>query len=184
MLSRKKNIFACFKYCDFNILKIVIIGQDPYPGYKQANGLSFSVNKNIKIPKSLYNIFLEIKNSFPKFIIPLDGCLIKWAKQGVLLLNSILTVRHNFPNSHKNLGWEIFTSNIIRYISSNKSKIIFVLWGNNAKYMKKYINNNKNHLILESSHPSPLSAKNFFGCNHFKKINDFLIKNNIKQIKW
>jgi uracil-DNA glycosylase len=185
VILKKKNILYSFKICDLKKLKVIIIGQDPYSGYNQANGLSFSVNNNIKIPKSLHNIYLEIKNSYHSFTIPKHGNLTKWAKQGVLLLNTILTVRKNQPASHKNLGWEIFTSNIIKHISMINNKLVFILWGSYAKKIKKYISNTNNHLILESSHPSPLSAhKGFFGCNHFKKINNFLYRNKKKIIEW
>lgn len=181
----KKNIFSCFKTCKYDNLKVVIIGQDPYHGPNEANGLSFSVNYGQPIPKSLMNIFKEIKNEYKDFIIPQHGNLYNWAKQGVLLLNTILTVRHRQPKSHKNIGWEIFTKNIIKYISHDRTNLVFLLWGHEAKNMKNYIDKNKNHCILASSHPSSLSVKiSFFKNNHFIKTNNFLKRNNIKTIKW
>ena len=178
-----KKIFSSFDYCPFNKVKVVIIGQDPYHGINQANGLCFSVNKEIKIPPSLFNIFKEIKNDVG-IDIPDHGDLEGWAIQGVLLLNSILTVRKNLPGSHSNKGWEIFTDKVISIISKNKNNIVFLLWGNYAKSKLKNIDRNK-HLILTSSHPSPFSANNaFFNSFHFSKTNNYLKKNNIREIKW
>ncbi len=180
----KEKIFKSFNLTPFNKIKIVIIGQDPYYKKNQANGLAFSINKKIKLTECIKNIYKEIKNEIPEFNIPKHGCLKNWSKQGILLLNSILTVQENKPLSHKNIGWEIFTNNIIFYINKYLSNIIFVLWGNYAKKKKKLINIKK-HIILCSSHPSNLSAnKGFFGCNHFIKINKILEKNNINKIKW
>ncbi|AZP36336.1 Uracil-DNA glycosylase [Candidatus Annandia adelgestsuga] len=180
----KKYIFNALKFTSFDKIKIVILGQDPYVKNNQADGLAFSVSKNVDIPPSLNNIYKEIKSNFTNFNIPKNGCLIKWAKQGVLLLNTILTVEKNKKLSHKNIGWEIFTNKIIKLINMYKSKIVFLLWGLQAK-KKAYLINPKKNLILTSSHPSPLSANyGFFGCKHFLISNKFLIKNNIKEIIW
>ena len=155
-----KKIFSSFDYCPFDKVKVVIIGQDPYHGINQANGLCFSVNKEIKIPPSLLNIFKEIKNDIG-IDIPDHGNLKRWAIQGVLLLNSVLTVRKNLPGSHSNRGWETFTDKVISIISKNKNNIVFLLWGSYAMSKQKNIDQNK-HLILTSSHPSPFSAYNSF----------------------
>ena len=177
------DIFNAFNLCPFNKLKVVIIGQDPYHGYGQANGLCFSVNSNIKIPPSLKNIYKELKYNYSDFTFK-DGDLSNWANQGVLLLNSILTVRKGQPGSHKQIGWEIFTDSVIKTISKRKKKIVFILWGAFAKSKSKLIDKNK-HLILESSHPSPFSAySGFFHQNHFIKTNDYLSKNGYKKIDW
>ena len=177
------EIFNAFNLCPFDNLKVVIIGQDPYHGEGQANGLSFSVNKNIKIPPSLNNIFIELKNNYPNYRYS-NGDLSRWAKQGVLLLNSILTVRKSQPGSHRKLGWERFTDYVIKTISSQKKNIVFILWGSFAK-SKADIIDKREHLILESSHPSPFSAhKGFFNNNHFIKVNEYLNDNNIKTIEW
>lgn len=178
-----KKIFSSFDYCPFDKVKVVIIGQDPYHGINQANGLCFSVNKEIKIPPSLFNIFKEIKSDVG-IDIPNHGDLKRWAIQGVLLLNSVLTVRQNLPGSHSNKGWENFTDKVISIISKNKNNIVFLLWGSYAKSKLKNIDQNK-HLILTSSHPSPFSAYNgFFNSYHFSKTNKYLKKNNIREIKW
>ena len=177
------EIFNAFNLCAFDNLKVVIIGQDPYHGEGQANGLSFSVNKNIKIPPSLNNIFIELKNNYPNYRYS-NGDLSRWAKQGVLLLNSILTVRKSQPGSHRKIGWERFTDYVIKTISSKKKNIVFILWGRFAK-SKVDIIDKREHLILKSSHPSPFSAhKGFFNNNHFIKTNEYLKLNNIKTIKW
>jgi len=177
------EIFNAFNLCPFDNLKVVIIGQDPYHGEGQANGLSFSVNKNIKIPPSLNNIFIELKNNYPNYRYS-NGDLSRWAKQGVLLLNSILTVRKSQPGSHRKIGWERFTDYVIKTISSQKKNIVFILWGSFAK-SKADIIDKREHLILESSHPSPFSAhKGFFNNNHFIKVNEYLNDNNIKTIEW
>lgn len=178
------NIFAALNNFDPQEIKVVILGQDPYHKPNQANGLSFSVNKGELHPPSLKNIFkeleLDIGNKYP-----VSGDLSKWSKQGVLLLNAILTVRKNKPNSHRNLGWEIFTMNLINKISNEFSGIVFMLWGNNAKKYKSIIDNSK-HLILESSHPSPLSANRggWFGNKHFSLCNSYLLKKGVKKINW
>ncbi len=181
----KKNIFQIFKLIKFNNIKVVILGQDPYCNKNQAHGLAFSLLPNIKkLPQSIINIYKELKYEYSNFKIPSNGYLINWVKQGVFLLNTILTVEKKKPCSHKNIGWEIFSNNIIKYINLYLNNIVFILWGKYAQ-KKKYIINNKKHLILTSSHPSPLSAKkSFFGCNHFKKTNIFLKKKKKTKILW
>ena len=178
-----KLIFNAFNLTPVNKIKVIIIGQDPYHGEGQAHGLSFSVPKDIKIPPSLLNIYKELKEDINKEI-PKHGFLESWANQGVLLLNSVLTVESGKPNSHKNIGWEKFTESVIEKISIKKDKLVFLLWGNYAQKKEDFIDSNK-HLILKSAHPSPLSAYNgFFGSKHFSKTNNFLKKNNIEEILW
>lgn len=177
-----QDIFNAFKYTDYDQVKVVILGQDPYHGYKEAHGLSFSVQDGVKRPPSLNNIFKELKRDLKKERLSND--LTDWAKQGVLLLNCIMTVVKDSPASHKNKGWEMFTDNVIKYLNKREEPIVFILWGNYAK-SKKALITNKNHLILESVHPSPFSANNgFFGSNPFSKANDFLRKKNQKEIEW
>ncbi len=179
----KDMVFNAFKNCKFSDVKVVIVGQDPYHQKGQAHGLSFSVNKGIKIPKSLINIYAEL-NSDLGCSIPRHGYLMKWEKQGVLLLNSILTVEDSKPSSHAGKGWEIFTDNAIKELNKRKTPIVFILWGNYSK-KKAALIDNPNHLIITSAHPSPLSAFNgFFGSKPFSKCNDFLIKNNLMPIDW
>ena len=180
----KNNIFSAFNHCSFEKLKVVIIGQDPYHGINQANGLSFSVNSNQKLPPSLKNIFLEINNDL-KITIRTNGDLEDWANQGVLLLNSILSVESGKPGSHSKIGWETFTDQVIKIISEQKRNIVFMLWGGYAKKKEKLITENK-HLILKTGHPSPLSANRgyWFGNKHFSKCNFFLVENGIKPIAW
>tara|TARA_S200000501_G_C20847644_1_gene754297 strand:- start:1469 stop:2134 length:666 start_codon:yes stop_codon:yes gene_type:complete len=176
-------IFNAFNYCPFNNLKVIIIGQDPYHGYNQAHGLSFSVTDKVKKPPSLVNIFKEIKNDLGKEI-PVSGNLEKWSKQGVLLLNSILTVREGEPGSHKEKGWELFTDSVVDIISKNTSNKVFMLWGTYAQKKGQKIDRNK-HLVLESSHPSPFSAHNgFFNTNPFSQCNEYLNSYNIQEINW
>lgn len=177
------DIFNALKYTAYKDTKVVILGQDPYHEVGQAHGLSFSVKKGIKIPPSLVNIYKEL-NSDIGMSIPTHGELTSWAKQGVLLLNATLTVREGQANSHKDIGWSIFTDEIIKKLNLSENPIVFILWGANARSKKKYITNNR-HLIIESAHPSPLSAYNgFFGSRPFSKANDYLIKNNISPINW
>ena len=179
-----KLIFSAFDNCSLNDLKVVIIGQDPYHGPFQANGLCFSVDSKVVNPPSLNNIFKEISTDLES-VTRTDGDLIDWSNQGVMLLNSVLTVESGLPGSHANRGWEIFTDNVIRKISDKKENIVFMLWGGYAKKKESLIRNN-NHLILKSGHPSPLSANKgyWFGNKHFSKCNDYLIKNNLSPIKW
>lgn len=178
------NIFRAFDECPFQKLKVIIIGQDPYHGDNQANGLCFSVNNDIDNPPSLTNIFHELNNNIIENKRE-NSDLVDWSNQGVLLLNSVLTVRRKFPGSHRYIGWETFTDNVIKTISKKKKNLVFMLWGNYAKNKEKHIFDNK-HLILKSGHPSPLSANKgyWFGNNHFIKCNEFLINNKISPIKW
>jgi uracil-DNA glycosylase len=178
-----KLIFSAFEHCHFDDLKVVILGQDPYHGPGQANGLCFSVNSGIAIPPSLQNIFKEIHSDLG-VPIPDNGDLSRWADQGVLLLNATLTVRANQAGSHQKKGWENFTDAVIRYISENKEHIVFLLWGNYARKKSVLINPSK-HLILESAHPSPLSAyQGFFGNRHFSKTNEYLKAHKLKTVDW
>lgn len=166
------QVFNAFKYCDLDQVRVVILGQDPYHQAGQAHGLSFSVNKGVKLPPSLRNIFKELEEDLK--IKNVSGDLTPWAKQGVLLLNTTLTVEDSKPMSHQKLGWEEFTSNIIKLVSEQNEKVIFVLWGNHAKQHLNLIDTHK-HLVLMSAHPSPLSAsRGFFGSRVFSKINEHL----------
>ncbi len=177
------DIFNAIKHTSFADVKVVILGQDPYHGENQAHGFCFSVKKGIPLPPSLINIFKEIKLEYG-YEIPTHGELTSWANQGVLLLNTCLTVRHKCANSHAKMGWEIFTDKIISTLNNKQTPVVYLLWGANAKSKAALITNPK-HLILTSVHPSPLSAHGgFFGCNHFKKANDFLLLNNLKPINW
>ena len=171
VFPKKENIFNAFKLTSFKDVRVVMIGQDPYHGENQAHGLAFSV-KNDRLPPSLKNIFKELKSDLK--IEKNSGDLTSWSKQGVLLLNTILTVEKGRPLSHKNIGWEIFTDNVIKTISLEKKGIIFVLWGNNA-IEKEYLIDKNKHYVIKSSHPSPFSAnKGFFGSKPFSKINNIL----------
>ena len=179
-----KNIFAALDNCPLNKLKVVIIGQDPYHGRGQAHGYCFSVPKGVNPPPSLINIFRELEKDL-NIAIPDNGDLTRWSNQGVLLLNSTLTVRENLAGSHQNRGWEIFTDKVIETISSNKANIVFLLWGSYAKNKSKLIDENK-HLILTSGHPSPLSANRgyWFGNKHFSKTNTYLKSKGLDEILW
>lgn len=178
-----KQIFAAFDYCKLPELKIVILGQDPYHGLGQANGLCFSVNNGIKPPPSLVNIFKEIKSDLNQ-PTPESGNLERWAKQGILLLNTTLTVREGIPASHQNRGWETFTDKLIELISKEKKNVVFILWGAHAQKKSALIDAEK-HLILSSAHPSPFSAaRGFFGNKHFSKANDYLKKHQLSAIEW
>ncbi len=178
-----KKIFNAFNLTKFRDVKVVILGQDPYHDFGQAHGLSFSVEKKIKHPPSLVNIFKELKSDLG-IESPKDGNLEIWGQQGVLLLNSILTVEKGKPRSHENQGWETFTDNILIILSELEKNLVFILWGKKAQQKTKFINSRSN-LIITSSHPSPFSAhKGFFGSKPFSKTNDYLKKNSIEQIKW
>lgn len=178
-----KEIFKAFDCADFDQVKVVIIGQDPYHGPGQANGLCFSVHENMTMPPSLKNIFKEIHNDLGK-PIPKNGDLERWARQGVLLLNATLTVRASSPGSHQNKGWETFTDAVIQLISTQKQNIVFLLWGAYAQKKGDLIDRQK-HLVLMSAHPSPFSAdRGFFGCKHFSKANEYLRNKGIKEIDW
>lgn len=179
-----KDIFNAFNYCHFNEVKVVIIGQDPYHGDGQANGLCFSVVEHMKHPPSLVNIFKEIETDFGNYY-PKNGDLSRWAKQGVLLLNATLTVRAHKAGSHQNKGWEVFTDAVIKAVSTQKESVVFLLWGGYAKKKSKLIDARK-HLILTTGHPSPLSANRgyWFGNKHFSLTNAYLIKKNKNKIDW
>lgn len=178
----KENIFKALEYTDYNDIKVVILGQDPYHGEGEAQGLSFSIPNDIRITPSLRNIFKELKNDLN--IERTNTDLSDWAKQGILLLNAILTVCKDTPLSHKDKGWEIFTDEIIKKINEREDPVIFILWGNYARSKKKLITN-KNHYIIESAHPSPLSAsRGFFDSKPFSKTNNILISINKESIRW
>ncbi|MDU1317167.1 uracil-DNA glycosylase [Anaerococcus hydrogenalis] len=177
------DIFNALKKVSYDDVKVVILGQDPYHGQGQAHGFSFSVKKGIKTPPSLQNIYKELHNDLGLYI-PNNGNLIKWADQGVLLLNSTLTVRAHQANSHKDLGWSILTDNIIKILNARSKPIVFILWGKFAQSKEELITNDR-HLIIKSAHPSPFAAhRGFFGSRSFSKTNEFLQKNNIKPIDW
>ncbi len=178
------DIYNAMKLTSYNDVKCVIIGQDPYHGEGQAHGLSFSVRKGIAPPPSLINIFKEIRDDIGIDNLGGHGELTKWANEGVLLLNSVLTVRANQARSHRGLGWENFTTNVIRLLNQREKPMVFMLWGGDAKAKQQFITNPK-HLVLKSAHPSPLSAYNgFFGCRHFSKANEFLRANAMEEIDW
>jgi uracil-DNA glycosylase len=178
-----REIFRAFDACALDDVKVVIIGQDPYHGPGQANGLCFSVREGVKIPRSLVNIFKEINSDLGK-PIPASGDLGRWAEQGVLLLNATLTVRANTPGSHQNNGWETFTDAVIKVVSEQKRNVVFLLWGAYAQKKGEVIDRNK-HLVLMSAHPSPFSAdRGFFGCKHFSKANAYLKSKGLKEIDW
>ena len=180
---KQNEVFNAFRYTSFDNVKVVILGQDPYHGPNQAEGLSFSVSNEVLKPPSLQNIFKELESDlgipFPK-----SNSLKPWARQGVLLLNAVLTVEEHKPTSHKDKGWEIFTDDVIKMLNKKEEPVVFILWGAYARNKKALITNPK-HLIIESAHPSPFSARNgFFGSKPFSKTNKFLKDNNIKEIDW
>lgn len=178
----KRDILRALKLTDYNDVKVVILGQDPYHGKNEANGLSFSVNEGIKLPPSLKNIYKELYDDLG--ITKTTGDLTSWANQGVLLLNSVLTVLKDTPTSHSKIGWQEYTDAIIKKLNEREKPIVFILWGNYARSKKNLITN-KRHYIIESPHPSPFSANSgFFGSRPFSKTNEFLKKNNIKEIEW
>ena len=179
----KNYIFNALKLTSYKDVKVVIVGQDPYHGVNEAHGLSFSVQKGVKVPPSLKNIYKELYDDLG--VKPCDnGDLTRWAKQGVLLLNSVLTAEKDKPASHKNLGWERLTDYIIKLLDNKEDPVVFILWGNFAKSKSSLITNPK-HLVITSPHPSPFSARyGFFGSKPFSKTNDFLIKNHLKPINW
>ena len=177
------NIFRCFKETPYNNVKAVILGQDPYHEEGQAQGLSFSVPNGVKFPPSLVNIFKELKSDLG-YDAPKSGDLLKWAKEGVLLLNTTLTVIKGLANSHKDCGWQWFTDEVIKKLNERETPIVFILWGANARSKKKFINTKK-HFIVESAHPSPLSCYNgFWNSKPFSKTNEFLKSVNISQKNW
>ena len=176
------DVFNAFRFTDYDDVKVVILGQDPYHGEGEAHGLSFSVHDDVRRPPSLNNILKELYNDVG--VVRNGNDLTDWAKQGVLLLNSVLTVVKYTPLSHKGKGWEIFTDNVIRYLNNREKPIVFILWGSYARSKKELITN-KNHFIIESAHPSPLSAsRGFFGSHPFSRTNAFLKKNGIPKINW
>lgn len=179
----KNNILRAFKLTDYDNVKVVILGQDPYHGINEANGLAFSVSKGVRLPPSLQNIYKELYNDLG-ITVSTNGDLEKWAKEGVLLLNSVFTVEKDKPASHKNIGWEQFSDEVIKKVNEKTTPVVFILWGNFAKSKAKYITN-PIHLVITSPHPSPFSAySGFFGSRPFSKTNAFLRKNNIKEIDW
>ena len=180
---KQNEVFNAFRYTDFDNVKVVILGQDPYHGPNQAEGLSFSVSNEVLKPPSLKNIFKELESDL-EIPFPEHNSLKKWAKEGVLLLNAVLTVEEHKPTSHKDKGWEIFTDDIIKILNKRDTPTVFILWGAYARSKRNLITNPK-HLVIESAHPSPFSARNgFFGSKPFSKTNEFLKKNNIKEIDW
>ena len=180
---KQNEIFNAFRYTSYDDVKVVIIGQDPYHGPKQAEGLSFSVSNDVLKPPSLKNIFKELESDL-EIPFPEHNSLIPWAREGVLLLNAVLTVEEHKPASHSKIGWEMFTDHVIEVLNKREKPIVFILWGAFARSKKTLITNPK-HYIIESAHPSPFSARNgFFGSKPFSKANEFLKKNNIKEIDW
>ena len=179
-----ENIFKAFELTPFYKVKVVILGQDPYHGLNQAHGLAFSVQKGVTLPPSLRNIFKELKAEFKDFNSPIHGDLSPWANQGVLLLNTALSVEANKPGSHQKQGWNTFTDKVIQVLSENRSGIIFLLWGKSAQSKACLIDQNKHHVLI-SAHPSPFSAhRGFFGNGHFKKVNEILEREGKKEIDW
>ena len=179
-----KDIFRAFELCPFDAVKVVILGQDPYHGAKQANGLAFGVDEKGVVPPSLQNIFREIGSDFGKPLTHRSGDLSRWAKQGVLLLNATLTVRAHQAGSHQERGWELFTDAVVSTLAEEREHIVFMLWGNYAKRKGAHIDQEM-HLVLEAPHPSPFSAANgFFGCKHFSKANDYLTSHGETPLDW
>ena len=180
---KPEEIFTAFKLTSYKDCKIILLGQDPYHGENQAHGLAFSVKEGIKLPPSLRNMYKEINNEYG-YEMSKNGHLVPWAKQGILLLNTALTVIAENANSHSKIGWEIFTDNIIEILNKREESLIFILWGSNARSKKRLIDTKK-HYILEGVHPSQLSAnRGFFGCGHFKKANEILKELGKKEIDW
>ena len=178
----KEKVFTAFNACTYDDIKVVILGQDPYHQRGQAHGLCFSVISGVQIPPSLLNIYKEI-NSDVGCDIPNNGYLLPWAKQGVFLLNTVMSVEDSKPKSHANKGWEVFTDNVIKKINEKDDPVVFLLWGRDARNKANMIS--EKHLVLEAAHPSPLSAYNgFFGCKHFSKTNEFLKNNGRGEINW
>lgn len=179
-----EDVFNAFALTPLENVKVVILGQDPYHGAGQAHGLCFSVLPEIKTPPSLVNMYKELAQDIDGFVIPEHGCLELWAKQGVLLLNTVLTVEEGRAHSHKNLGWEQFTDNVIALLNNEKEKLVFILWGAHAHKKGRHINTDK-HFVLSGPHPSPLSAyRGFFGCQHFSKTNKLLSQIGQQPIQW
>lgn len=178
-----ENIFNALRYTDYGDVRVVILGQDPYPGPNQAHGLSFSVQPGVETPRSLANIYQELHTDLGCYV-PNNGCLVPWTKQGVMLLNTVLTVRAGQPNSHKGQGWERFTDRVIGLLNEREEPVIFLLWGRNARDKLPLITN-PGHFVLQAAHPSPMSAANgFFGCRHFSKTNEILRRTGSTPIDW
>ncbi|MCF7521798.1 uracil-DNA glycosylase [Neisseria sp. ZJ106] len=178
------DVFNAFKATEFSQVKVVILGQDPYHGAGQAHGLAFSVRPDIQIPPSLVNIYKELSDDIPGFQIPPHGCLQYWAEQGVLLLNTVLTVRDGAAHSHAPLGWEQFTDRVIARLNDQRQHLVFMLWGSHAQKKGAFIDRSR-HLVLTAPHPSPLSAyRGFFGCKHFSQANRYLQQHGIAEIDW
>lgn len=184
IFPKEKDIFTAFDFTAFDDVKVVILGQDPYHGSGQAHGLSFSVLPGVTPPPSLRNMYKELADDIDGFVIPEHGYLESWAKQGVLLLNTVLTVEEGKAHSHAKLGWETFTDSIIEQINKNKENVIFLLWGAHAQKKGANIDDTR-HSILKAPHPSPLSAhRGFFGCKHFSQVNELLKSKNVSEINW
>lgn len=180
----QEDVFNAFKYTAFEDVKVVILGQDPYHGPNQAHGLAFSVKPEVAIPPSLLNMYKELTQDISGFQMPSHGYLVKWAEQGVLLLNTVLTVERGMAHSHANFGWETFTDRVITALNEHREKLVFLLWGSHAQKKGQIINRTR-HLVLTAPHPSPLSAhRGFFGCHHFSKTNSYLESHGIKPIDW
>ena len=179
-----EDIFNAFRYTEFDAVKVVILGQDPYHDIGQAHGLAFSVKHGVAIPPSLRNIYKELSQDLSDFVIPNHGCLTHWADEGVLLLNNVLSVRAHSPNSHRDIGWETFTDYVVNVLNSQRENLVFLLWGASAQKKGAHIDE-KRHLVLKAPHPSPLSAnRGFFGCRHFSKTNQYLIEHGVEPIDW
>lgn len=180
----ENDVFNAFNLTEFNQVKIVILGQDPYHGENQAHGLAFSVKPSISPPPSLINIYKELAQDIDGFQIPKHGYLNNWAKEGVLLLNTVLTVEQGKAHSHADFGWERFTDKVISLLNEHRKNLVFLLWGNHAQKKGKMIDQNR-HCVLTAPHPSPLSVyRGFFGCHHFSQANHYLIQNGIEPVNW
>ena len=180
----QNEIFNAFKLTEFEQVKVVILGQDPYHGPNQAHGLAFSVKPNVPPPPSLVNMYKELATDIAGFQIPNHGYLVEWAQQGVLLLNTVLTVEQGLAHSHANFGWETFTDRVITALNQQREHLVFLLWGSHAQKKGQFIDRER-HCVLTAPHPSPLSAhRGFFGCRHFSKTNDYLRAHQIGEINW
>lgn len=178
------EVFSAFALTEFGDVKVVILGQDPYHGPNQAHGLSFSVKPPVPAPPSLVNIYKELAQDIEGFQIPPHGCLVEWAKQGVLLLNTVLTVEQGKAHSHANIGWERFTDKVIAQLNQHRENLVFLLWGSHAQKKGQFIDRSR-HLVLTSVHPSPLSVhRGFFGCKHFSQTNRYLTEKGLSKINW
>lgn len=178
------DVFNAFKYTEFADVKVVILGQDPYHNEGQAHGLAFSVREGVAVPPSLVNIYKELADDIAGFSVPPQGCLTRWAEQGVLLLNTVLTVRAHRAHSHADLGWETFTDRVVAQINAGRENVVFMLWGSHAQKKGTMIDRSR-HLVLSAPHPSPLSAyRGFFGCRHFSRANAYLAAHGITPIDW